>query len=78
MKKNAMKVKDLIKELLQFNQEAELEFVISTFDGNTEVEDFFLNPYDEKTMKNCEDIDATHIEFGLELHHKFTITQGEK
>ena len=71
-----MKVKDIVKELQNFNQEAELEFVISTFDGNTEVEDFFLIPYNKKTMKNCEDIYATHVEFGLELHHKFTIIKG--
>ena len=71
-----MKVEDLIISLKNFNPEAEIEFVIYTFDGDIEAEDFYLNPYDEKTMKICEDIDATHIEFGLKLHHKFTITKG--
>lgn len=72
-----MKVKDLIISLKNFNPEAEIEFTISSSDENIDAEDFYLNPYDEKTMKNCEDIDATHIEFGLELHHKFTITKGQ-
>ena len=71
-----MKVKDIVKELLQFSQEAEIEFIISTFDENTEAEDFYLNPYDEKTKKISLKKDATHVEFGLELNHKFTIIKG--
>lgn len=72
-----MKIKDIVKELLQFNQEAEVEFVISTFDENIEAEDFFLNPYNCKIKNISLKEDATHVEFGLELNHKFTITKGQ-
>lgn len=78
LKENQINVKDFIEQLKNLNQEAEIESVISTFDGNTEAENFYINPYDEKTKKVCKDIDATNIEFGLELNHKFEIKKARR
>ena len=68
-----MKVKDLIKELQNFNQEAELEFVISEVDGdNYGLEQLSFNPYDEHLMKTS-NTKATNVEFILSLGEELII-----
>ena len=68
-----MKVKDLIKELQNFNQEAELEFVIPEVDGdNYGLEQLSFNPYDEHLMKTS-NTKATSVEFILSLGEELII-----
>ena len=68
-----MKVKDLIKELQNFNQEAELEFVVSEVDGdNYGLEQLSFNPYDEHLMKTS-NTKATNVEFILSLGDELMI-----
>ena len=68
-----MKVKDLIKELQNFNQEAELEFVVSEVDGdNYGLEQLSFNPYDEHLMKTS-NTKATNVEFILSLGEELII-----
>ena len=72
-----MKVKDLVKELLNFNQEAEVEFVVSESDGdNYTLEKIYFNPYDEHLMKTS-NTKATNVEFILQLGDELIITKGQ-
>lgn len=68
-----MKIKDLIEELQNFNQEAELEFVVSEVDGdNYGLEQLSFNPFDEHLMKTS-NTKATNVEFILSLGDELMI-----
>ena len=72
-----MKIKDLIRELSNFNQEAELDFVVSESDGdNYTLEKIYFNPYDENLMKTS-NTKATNVEFILSLGDELIITKGQ-
>ena len=73
-----MKVKDLIEELQNFNQEAELEFVVSEVDGdNYGLEQLSFNPFDEHLMKTS-NTKATNVEFILSLGDELTIKHARR
>ena len=73
-----MKIKDFIKELQNFNQEAELEFIVSGVDGdNYTLEQLSFNPYDEHLIKTS-NTKATNVEFILSLGDEFIINHIRK
>ena len=73
-----MKIKDFIKELQNFNQEAELEFIVSEVDGdNYTLEQLSFNPYDEHLIKTS-NTKATNVEFILSLGDEFIINHIRK
>ena len=73
-----MKIKDLIKELQNFNPEAELEFVVSEVDGdNYGLEQLSFNTFDEHLMKTSK-TKATNVEFILSLGDELTIKHARR
>lgn len=68
-----MKVKDIIKKLENFNEEAELAFVISEHDGdNFTIDNIDFNPTDNNLITS--NTKATYVELILSLTDNLQIT----
>ena len=71
-----MKVKDIIKKLENFNEEAELAFVISEHDGdNFTIDNIDLNPTDNNLITS--NTKATYVELIFSLTDNLQITKKE-
>lgn len=71
-----MKVKDLIRKLQNFNQEAELAFVISEHDGdNFTIDNIDFNTTDNNMITS--NTKATYVELILSLTDNLQITKKE-
>ena len=72
-----MKVKDIIKKLETFNEEAELAFVISEHDGdNFTIDNIDFNPTDNNLITSNTK-KATYVELILSLTDNLQITIKE-
>lgn len=71
-----MKVKDIIEKLKNFNQEADLAFVISEHDGdNFTIDNIDFNPTDNNLITS--NTKATYVELILSLTDNLQITKKE-